>query len=254
MIENTIQLSIVIPFFNEEENLIPVIRESISVLDASCLKGCYQLVLVDDGSTDNSQHIADNLVLDYPCIILKHHEANRGFGFALQTGFLSATGRLVTFIPADGEVKVQEVIKFYERIGEADLLVSKRVCGDRETKQQVRPWYREVLTWGNGVLTRFILGFNPKDMQGIFVVKNEILQWVASHSRCGLVYLEVIRYCIMNQYQLAVGDMYVSPRLHDKSKVANARSILRTLFNLLRLSWSKVPSNHLKQAGKLGRV
>ena len=237
MLENELKLSVIFPIYNEEMNILPVIADACNSLDRTELEGRYELILINDGSTDGSAELIDDLKKQYAFIKIIHHPKNLGFGQALISGFRIAEGKYVSFLPSDGEIKMQEVCKFYNQIANADILISQRYCPDLATQKSVRPWYRNTFSWAIGIMMRFLIRFDPKDAQGIFLVKGNILKNIEFRTNSSLVALEVIIYCAKNNYQFAKGVMNVSPRLSGVSKVTNIRVIYRTLFDIFALSY-----------------
>ena len=100
-------LTIVVPAFNEEANLLPVIRRTVATLDAAGWAGKYEIIVVNDGSRDGTGSAADDLARSLSTVKVVHHAVNQGFGAALQSGYAKAVGTYATVIPADGEVEVE---------------------------------------------------------------------------------------------------------------------------------------------------
>src|SRR5689334_3316831 len=101
---NPVRLSVVIPAFNESENIPPVLADTISALDASPVAGRYEILLVNDGSSDGSGDVCDEMAKRFKRVRVFHHPVNRGLGEAIKTGFKNSRGEFLTFIPSDGEV------------------------------------------------------------------------------------------------------------------------------------------------------
>ena len=78
----TPNLTIVVPAFNEGPNIIPVVREVVATMAANPWVGPYEIVLVDDGSGDETGAVMDQLKQELPQVSVWHHETNRGFGAA----------------------------------------------------------------------------------------------------------------------------------------------------------------------------
>jgi dolichol-phosphate mannosyltransferase len=100
-------LSLIVVAFNEEQNVPIVLTEILAWLRAR--KGPYQLLFVDDGSTDGTRREAERVVgTDPQCNVLSHSR-NRGIGAAIKTGVRSARMDWVTFLPCDGQIPVREL-------------------------------------------------------------------------------------------------------------------------------------------------
>jgi glycosyltransferase involved in cell wall biosynthesis len=234
------ELSIVIPAFNEAENLEQVFAQMVDRLNLTSLKNRYELIFVNDGSTDETGRLIDKLASEYSFVTALHHTKNQGMGASLVTGFRKTQGHYVTLLPADGEISVDNVIRFHKAIHKADLLVSSRECPDVAIQREVRPLSRQILSWGNRTLMRMILGFDPKGMEGIFMIKGDILREISFKSQSGLVILEIIFQCHKAKRTICKDVMVYQPRLGGQSKVTNARMILKTFLDILKLRLSCV--------------
>lgn len=223
-----VKLSIVIAAYNEGQNVALVVEQSIQVLTANEWAGLYELILVDDGSTDETGQITRNLAQKYEDRVkVFHHPTNRGFGAALKTGFAHACGEYVTLIPGDGEVGVDQALKLFHDMGEADLMLSRR--------QRSVPTYRKALTGGFQLLTRWIIGADVSEMEGIYVIRGEVLKKLKLKSETGLVNFEILLQCRARGCLIKSGIMQASPRLSGQSKVANLPTVLKTLWEMFKL-------------------
>lgn len=229
------KLTVIVPAYNESQNVRAVFDKSVRVLTQSGLDGQYELILVDDGSTDDTGAIMDELQRQRPWAKALHHAENRGLGAAVRTGIAASRGDYVSFIPADGEVGVDQVVKFLGEVGDADLLVSTRQCSEETIRTEVRPWHREALTWGHSQLSRLALGFNPKGMEGIFLARGDLLRALRLKSQTGTLCLEIVLRFRRQHCRFARSVMEYCPRLSGHSKVTNLRSVTRSLWDMLKL-------------------
>src|SRR4051812_47589565 len=101
MMMSAMELSIIVPCLNEEANLPELVRRIGEVLrhDPDALTG--ELILVDDGSTDNSPAVMAELASKYPFVRPQRHPHNRGIAAAWKTGVAAARGHLCCLIDAD---------------------------------------------------------------------------------------------------------------------------------------------------------
>ena len=220
-------ISVVIPAFNEADNLPIVVRESVQTLEAGAWKDRWELILVDDGSTDGTGAAADRLSRDYAGVIALHHAMNQGLGGALKTGYDAARGDYVTLISGDGEIGVDQALRLLEQIGTADLMVSRRV--------RAADVSRSVLTFGFQLLTRVLTGFDPSEMGGIYVIRRSVLQALRLRASTGVLNYEVLMQCAARRCEIRSGLMETRPRLSGRSKVTNLRTITRTVWELAKL-------------------
>ena len=100
-------LTLIVFAFNESENVPVVLPEILGWLRGR--RGAYQLVFVDDGSTDATAERAREVCAgDARCVVISHPR-NRGIGAALKTGVAAATEDWVSFLPCDGQIPVGEI-------------------------------------------------------------------------------------------------------------------------------------------------
>lgn len=115
------KLSIIIPAFNEEQSL----RD---VLDLISLDLPHEIIVIDDGSSDNTRLVAKR----YPQVRTIHHLLNRGYGAAVITGFEIARGDIIVTIDADAQNDPKEIPELIEPIifGDADIVIGSRYLKD----------------------------------------------------------------------------------------------------------------------------
>jgi dolichyl-phosphate beta-glucosyltransferase len=127
----TYDLSIVIPAYNEE-NRIPTfldnIKEYLPKINLSC-----EIIVVDDGSTDNTYNIVDKISKKFPNLRLIKQKTNQGKGAAVRAGMSSCSGKHVMFIDADGATPIQELDKFIPYIlDDSEVLIASRYLSEDE--------------------------------------------------------------------------------------------------------------------------
>ncbi len=109
-------VTVIVPFFNEE-NALPKVLKELKALNRN-----YEVILVDDGSTDKSYMLAERSKLK----IVRHHR-NKGYGASLKSGAKKAKGDLLVFFDGDGQHKTEGISKLVESIKENDLVIGQRI-------------------------------------------------------------------------------------------------------------------------------
>lgn len=239
LLENTrttSYLSIIVPSFNEVESVASVIADMITTLDASEFEHMYEIIIVDDGSSDGSWSVIEELSHIHSEVFSVRSTRNGGMWRAIQTGMNVATGELITYLPADGEITATETIKLAKLATNADIVVSKRVSNDDAVKQQVRPWYREVLSWGQRLLTRIVLGCDISNAEGIFLLRWSVFREFALAPRNdNILFLELLAHGLTGGYRVAQTEMIYTIRRGGRSKTMNLMYIIGTLTDLIKL-------------------
>jgi len=127
--ENTMpKLSVVIPAHNEEGNLEPLISELIPVLDEHEETRDYELIIVNDNSTDATPTIIEKLAKENPRIKPVHRHSEPGFGKAIKEGFRNATGEIIITVMGDLSDDPKDIPKLVHKIEEShDIAYGSRV-------------------------------------------------------------------------------------------------------------------------------
>ena len=229
MTDATPNFSLVIPAFNEEANVAPVVAEVLRTLEANSWIGRSEVILVNDGSVDGTGAVMDRLAAAHAEVRVLHHPVNRGFGAALRTGFGASRGVNVALISADGEIGPDQAVNLLREMGDAELIVGYR-------KREVS-FYRKFLTYGFNLLVRLLLGFVPDEVL-IYVVHGDLLRRMDLRSDTGLVNLEVLLHCKEWGSRTKWSVASARPRLSGVSKVANLRTMVRILVEMFKLGRS----------------
>ena len=137
-------LSIVLPAFDEQDRLGDSIRKILRFIEDQKLNA--ELIIVDDGSRDNTAKIAEETCAENPDVQSKviRYEQNRGKGYAVKTGLLAASADIALFSDADLSTPIDEYAKLVDpiRSGEFDVTFGSRAL-DRTLISTHQPWVRE---------------------------------------------------------------------------------------------------------------
>jgi glycosyltransferase involved in cell wall biosynthesis len=154
------RISVVLPAFNEEENIEKQVRAVEEVLRDFVFDE-YEIVVVDDGSADRTRQICQSLSKELPALRLLVHERNQGYAKALRTGFTSAKMPLVFYTDSDNQFDVRELKNLLAAIDDYDI-----VCGFRIYRYD--PFTRLVLSWGYNLLVRILFRIRARDVDCAF--------------------------------------------------------------------------------------
>jgi dolichyl-phosphate beta-glucosyltransferase len=159
----TPDLSVVIPAFNEQTRLPPTVRAVEKYLRESNRRS--ELVIVDDGSSDQTAETVDEMIREGLRLHLLRHDQNRGKGAAVRTGMLAATGRLVLFTDADLSTPIEDVERLIAALEEgADVAIGSRAL-DRSLIEVHQPWIRDRMGRVFNLFVQAILLPGLKDTQ-----------------------------------------------------------------------------------------
>src|SRR3989344_6420742 len=116
------EVSIVMPAYNEENNIEATVRKCNHVLGMMGLKG--EIIVVEDGSKDKTKEVLENLKDDIPSLKIILHESNLGYGKAVSDGIKAADGNYIVTLDSDGQFDIGQLPLFLERIKEGYNLVT----------------------------------------------------------------------------------------------------------------------------------
>lgn len=141
--ERDVELSVVVPAFNEQFRLPPTLIEMIDYLDSK--RRSYEIIVVDDGSSDGTAEMVRRFERVREQVRVISLPRNLGKGHAVRLGMLNARGKRVLFADADGSTPIAEVERLIAAIDSgADIAIGSRAKLSNETKVTTR-WYRKYL-------------------------------------------------------------------------------------------------------------
>ncbi|RME85287.1 MAG: glycosyltransferase family 2 protein [Zetaproteobacteria bacterium] len=156
-------LSVVIPAYNEAVRLPPTLREAFAWLSAH--EPAHEIIVVDDGSRDETYARAEALREEIPTLRVKGLGENQGKGAAVRAGMLAARGRFRLFMDADHSTHIREWRKAKALLEEgADVAIASRKAPGAELAVR-QPWWRERMGEAFNLLVRTRLGLRFRDTQ-----------------------------------------------------------------------------------------
>jgi glycosyltransferase involved in cell wall biosynthesis len=181
-----ISLSIFFPAFNEEANIEESITKAIEVAENSPFIGDYEVIAVNDGSSDNTAEIVTALAAKNPRVRLVSHEVNRGAGAALATGFASATKDYVFYTDADLQFDILELNSLLVHIPNSPIVI-----GYRSPRND--PFMRLVNAKGWNILMRFFFGLKVRDVDSAFkIFRTDLVQSLELSADGAIKHAEII--------------------------------------------------------------
>lgn len=160
------QLSVVHPCYNEEENIAHTVGETLSWMSAQGIDG--EVVVVDDGSVDRSAAILAELAATNARVRVVTHDVNRGYGIAVRSGCDAATKEHIAFMDSDGQFKIEDIGILLPELAHADFVPGKR-------KKRADPFIRSVFGKVLGILNYLFFGMWIRDVNcGMKVFKKSL--------------------------------------------------------------------------------
>ncbi|MBN1655748.1 MAG: glycosyltransferase [Deltaproteobacteria bacterium] len=227
-----LELSVVVIAYNEELCIVRVVGELESCLAAAAIS--YEIVLVDDGSSDNTLSMMRRIARRSERIRVVPLVPNRGIGAALRAGFDAAKGNYISWIPADGQIPPEVVIELFQRRAEASMLTTVY-----HTRQD--PWFRKLISNSLNSMIKLRTGRTAKS-GGNYLFSRRAWKVYAPAPDDSMMISTAFRHNLLRHGESIIEvEIDCRARLAGSSKVLNFRTIWRTLDALLRKSdgWSR---------------
>lgn len=202
-------LSIVIPAYNEEKRILPTLDKICTYLSKQDFS--YEVIVVDDGSADNTLHVVKNFACSDNHVVILANDLNNGKGYSVRKGMLSARGKYVFFTDADLSTPIEEIEKClpYLTNGYDVVIGSRSIPGSNITVRQ--PWYREKMGKIFNFMVDLVLLKGITDTQcGFKGFKKEVVKTVFSM-------------CSIDGFSFDVEALYLSRKLNFKIKEVPVR-------------------------------
>lgn len=175
--QDTLDLSVVVPFYNPGSALRPTVKELVATLRSIGLG--FEVICVSDGATDGSE---DTLHGESPDVVRVVRQPHAGKGQALRSGFAGATGRYVGFIDADGDLPPSQLSTFVRFAdGTADVVAGSKL---QPGSNIALPPLRRVYSWAWQLLTFALFRLRVRDTQtGLKLIRREVLDEVLPRTK-----------------------------------------------------------------------
>ncbi len=177
-------LSLVLPAYNEVQNIGPMLESVRGALEGLCRP--WEILIVDDGSKDGTAELVEKLAGQDSQVVLIRHRENRGYGAALRSGFERARNELVFFTDADRQFELMQLPLLLEKIDDCHL-----VAGFRAPRND--PWHRKLLgrLWTEG-LNQFY-GVGLRDVNCAFkLIRRDALECLNLQSSGAFINAEIV--------------------------------------------------------------
>jgi dolichol-phosphate mannosyltransferase len=223
-------VSIIVPAFNETHSLQGAVRDVTMAADAAGLDD-FEIIVVDDGSTDGTAECADYLAAQCDWVRVVHHDGNRGLRAAYESGLERACTAYVTWVPGDGEMARESIQAILEAVGTADLVIPYHGTPERRT------WLRRLLTWGSTSQLNFFLGHDLRYFQGTVVYPTDLARRLPRTEAGFFCTAEMLCHALDRGCSYVETPLIHQERQHGVSKAVGVRQVWRAQKLILRLWW-----------------
>ncbi|MBI4866694.1 MAG: glycosyltransferase family 2 protein [Candidatus Wallbacteria bacterium] len=208
----------------------------------------YEIIVVDDGSTDHARALLEELTRLYPKLRLVYHERNRGYGGALRSGFASATKELVFYTDGDMQYDVTEMRDLLEELGpQIDVVNGYKI-------ERHDPLHRIVIGRIYHHIMKLAFGFGLRDVDCDFrLIRRKVMERIHLEYDSGIICVEMIKKLHDLPARFAEVPVHHFHRAYGRSQFFNFKRLFTVAVNLVGLWWKLVVrKEHLASQGAAG--
>ena len=226
-----VSISVFFPCYNEQDNITRVVEQALTVLEK--LNADFEVIIVDDGSSDSTGVIADELAGENDRVKAVHHRTNLGYGTALQSGFKAATRELVFYTDGDGQFDIKEMPALLGLMEQCDIVSCYRLNRQDNLVRKINAW-----CWTK--LVCLLFGMKIRDIDCAFkLYKRGIFDNIKLVSTGALIDAEILARAVRKGYRVEQYGVHHYPRTAGAQTGANFHVILRAFKELFRL-WGQI--------------
>jgi glycosyltransferase involved in cell wall biosynthesis len=239
--EKSLSLTAFFPAYNDQHTIEEIVRTAGDELRK--VTDDFEVLVVNDGSRDNTGPILDQLCRELPFLRVIHHETNQGYGAALISGFKNASRDVIFYTDGDGQYDVREMHNLIPLLApHIDLVNGYKV-------KRSDPWYRVVIGECYRRAMRRAFKLSIRDVDCDFrLFRRHIFERISLESRSGVICVEMARKFELAGFRMAEAPVSHYPRLHGRSEFFRLRHLTYTFQGLLRIWFNLVLAPRLPQS------
>jgi glycosyltransferase involved in cell wall biosynthesis len=221
-------VSMFFPAYNDGGTIASLVIRAVQT--ASRLTPDFEVIVVNDGSSDATGEIADELARTYPQVRVVHHARNRGYGGALRTGFATATKDLIAYTDGDAQYDPAELEVLWNRLTpDADMVTGYMI-------QRSDPMHRIIIGRLYHHTVKLLFRLRVRDVDCDFrLMRREIFSRVKLERDTGVICLEMMRKIQDAGFRVVEVPVHHYHRTHGRSQFFNVRRVFWTGVDVLKL-------------------
>ena len=233
------RLTFFFPAYNEEENVRETVGRALDEI-GPLVDGSIEILIVDDGSTDRTPQLADELAAADPRVRV-HHQENRGYGGALRAGFENARGELIGFSDGDLQFDLREMSRLLDRLEDSSMKPVDAVIGYRIKRRD--PPHRIFIAKSYNAIVSALFGLRVRDIDcAMKLFRREVFDGLPLTTDSPFLSAELLIKLRARGERIAQVGVNHYPRAAGTNTGASFRKIVRTFRDIgkLRLAlWTR---------------
>ena len=234
-------LSVFFPAYNDSGTIASMVIRAVQA--ASELTPDYEVIVVNDGSSDATADVADELARTYANVRVIHHEKNRGYGGALQTGIRSATKELIFYTDGDAQYDPAELALLWSQLTpEADIVNGYKIS-------RSDPLHRIIIGRLYHHIVSVMFGLKMRDVDCDFrLMRRAMFDRIDLEKTSGVICLEMMKKVQDAGFRMVEVPVHHFHRAYGKSQFFNFRRLFRTAIDVMKLWYALVIKREHKHA------
>ncbi len=226
-------ISAFFPCYNDGGTIASMV--ALTDLTLKGLTNDYEILVVDDGSSDHSRAILEELEKKYDRLKVIYHEENKGYGGALKAGFYSATKEFLFYTDGDFQYDVSEITKLLPEMKDNIDIVNGYKVGRADR------FYRKIIGRTYHWIMKLMFGFKIRDVDCDFrLIRRSVFDKIRLEYNTGVICVEMVKKMQDAGFQFAEVPVSHYFRAYGKSQFFNFNRIFNTGRDILKLWWKLV--------------
>jgi len=220
-------LSLCMPAYNEEANIESTLESACAILPEFVER--FEVVVVDDGSADDTAEIVAGFAQRDPRVRLVQHERNGGYGAAITSALRAADGELVIFTDSDGQFSMLDLPQLLMHLDEHDVVIGYRHCRADVGMRRLNAW-----SWNQ--LVRLFLGVHVRDLDCAFkLFRRNVIDGIQLTTTGACINAEILVQCVQANLRIREIPVMHYPRHYGAPTGAAFKVIARAFRELPKL-------------------
>lgn len=224
-------LTVFFPAYNDGGTIASLVIAAVRT--AARLTNDFEVLVINDGSSDATAEVVDELARLYPQVRVIHHPRNRGYGGALRSGFAAATKDLIFYTDGDAQYDPRELALLWEQmVAGVDFVNGYKIS-------RSDPFHRVVIGRLYHHTVKRLFGLRVRDVDCDFrLMRRAVFDRVHLEKTSGVICLEMMKKVTDAGFRIVEVPVHHYHRAYGKSQFFNFRRIGRTGLDVLRLWWT----------------
>jgi glycosyltransferase involved in cell wall biosynthesis len=226
-------ISVFFPCYNDAGSIGLLVRDAKEILEE--ISTNFEIIVVDDGSVDESRKLLKRLSLEIPKLKLIFHKKNMGYGGALKSGFAHARFEWVFYTDGDGQYDVKDIRKFASKVSDnLDVIQGYKIS-------RADPWYRTLIGRVYHNFAKLSFSLKIRDVDCDFrLIRKKAIDSIELENNSGVICVELVKKLQDKGFRFAEVGVNHYPRLYGHSQFFNYKRIAKTLLELIILWFNLV--------------